>query len=68
MSKYKHLTVRLNQDQARLVLEALDQLPAEEKRKVTYQKLRKDVELIKAMWERAEKAARFNPKKKASPK
>jgi hypothetical protein len=68
MSKYQNLTVRLNLDQARLVLEGLELLPTEEKRKVTYQKLKKDVELIKVMWERAEKAERFNPKKKASSK
>jgi len=50
MTKQRDLTVRLNLEQSELVLRALDALPGAEKTKVTYQKLHKDVELVKSLW------------------
>lgn len=58
--KQRDLTVRLNLEQAELVLRALNALPDTEKSKVTYQKLHKDVELVKTLWVKRTRIERMN--------
>ena len=48
--KLRDLAIRFNLEQAEMTLKALDDLSDVEKRKVTYQKLHKDLELVKSIW------------------
>ena len=48
--KVKDLAIRFNLEQSEMTLKALDALPDTDKSKVTYQKLHKDLELVKSIW------------------
>ena len=48
--KLKDLAIRFNLEQSEMTLKALDALSDVEKSKVTYQKLHKDLELVKSIW------------------
>lgn len=48
----KPLGLNLNHEMATLLLKGIDTLPENDKRTVTYSKLRKDLEYIIQIWER----------------
>jgi hypothetical protein len=52
---FKDLGIILSLEQATLILSGLDKLPDSDKKKVPYQKLYKDIDNIKTVWERRRK-------------
>lgn len=48
----KDLVIRLSLEQSEMLLKSLELLPVEDKKKITYQKLLKDVGIVKTMWSR----------------
>jgi hypothetical protein len=53
----KLIGLRLNKDQAELILNGLDKLPDSDKSTVTYKSLRRDLESIVVIWDRRIKNA-----------
>ena len=54
MSKktYAEISVSPNLEQTKMILAGLDLLPEKDKTKVTYQRLRKELETIQVIWKR----------------
>ena len=54
MSKktYTEISVSPNLEQTKMILAGLDLLPEKDKTKVTYQRLRKELETIQVIWKR----------------